>query len=407
MDVNEDLIKKITAKSSVPIVFRKYIIDWPLCQWDPQKWSSIFGNTKLPFRCLRKDFVSDEPCWERRCREKMMTFESFLETINTSREWMYFDYKYIHKWIKSDSELWKEISWKQFGYPDKGAPDTTLWIGSKGCHTPAHQDTYGYNIVAQVYGRKRWILFPPETGGLKPTRVPYEESSVYSELNFYCPVDLDRFTGLTGARVVELSQGDALLVPRGWWHYVQNLDPLNISLNIWLPHEKDNSTQISEALIKLLIAQICKDLPPETSKLLVNPTEDDISDTPLAVLFLQLDTVVKSYLDKKRKSRRMKRQKTCEDNTQETDVEEFDLNSLLNKLSNLEVVPAISSSDLIELIKSNIKEFVVKERTPDEDETEGATSSLCLTKAVIDAFSQSNVIDMVKQNLFAKLGYNS
>ncbi|OWR53808.1 putative reserved [Danaus plexippus plexippus] len=336
-----------------------------------------------------------------------MTFESFLETINTSREWMYFDYKYINKWIKSDSELWKEISWKQFGYPDKGAPDTTLWIGSKGCHTPAHQDTYGYNIVAQVYGRKRWILFPPETGGLKPTRVPYEESSVYSELNFYCPVDFDRFTGLTGARVVELSEGDALLVPRGWWHYVQNLDPLNISLNIWLPHEKDNSTQISEALIKLLIAQICKDLPPETSKLLVNPNEDDISDTPLAVLFLQLDTVVKSYLDKKRKSRRMKRQKTCEDNTQETDVEEFDLNSLLNKLSYLQVVPAVSSSDLIELIRSNIKEFVVKEKTPDEDETEGATSSLCLTKAVIDAFSQSNVVDMVKQNLFAKLGYNS
>lgn len=103
----------------------------------------------------------------------------------------------------------------------------------------------------------------------------------------------------------------------------------------------------------------------------------------------------------------MKRQKTCEDNTQETDVEEFDLNSLLNKLSYLQVVPAVSSSDLIELIRSNIKEFVVKEKTPDEDETEGATSSLCLTKAVIDAFSQSNVVDMVKQNLFAKLGYNS
>lgn len=44
--------------------------------------------------------------------------------------------------------------------------------------------------------RKRWILFPPETGGLKPTRVPYEESSVYSELNFYCPNNLDVFNGM-------------------------------------------------------------------------------------------------------------------------------------------------------------------------------------------------------------------
>ena len=43
-------------------------------------------------------------------------------------------------------------------------------------------------------------------------------------------------SGLTGGRTVELSAGDALLVPRGWWHYVQNVDPLNIALNIWLPH---------------------------------------------------------------------------------------------------------------------------------------------------------------------------
>lgn len=43
--------------------------------------------------------------------------------------------------------------------------------------------------------RKRWIFFPPETGGMKATRVPYEESSVYSELNFYCPSNLDAFNG--------------------------------------------------------------------------------------------------------------------------------------------------------------------------------------------------------------------
>lgn len=49
--------------------------------------------------------------------------------------------------------------------------------------------------IIYLFCRKRWILFPPEAGGLKPTRVPYEESSVYSELNFYCPNDLDAFNG--------------------------------------------------------------------------------------------------------------------------------------------------------------------------------------------------------------------
>lgn len=102
---------------------------------------------------------------------------------------------------------------------------------------------------------------------------------------------------MTGARLVELSAGDALVVPRGWWHYVQNIDNVNIALNIWLPHvsiiylsnniklklkimvssfffqEKDTSTQVSEALVKILVAQLCKDLPQETAKLLVNPNE--------------------------------------------------------------------------------------------------------------------------------------
>lgn len=46
----------------------------------------------------------------------------------------------------------QEVSWKQFGF-DKGPTDTTLWVGSEGAHTPAHQDTYGVNIVAQIHGK--------------------------------------------------------------------------------------------------------------------------------------------------------------------------------------------------------------------------------------------------------------
>lgn len=34
--------------------------------------------------------------------------------------------------------------------------------------------------------RKQWLLFPPEEN-LFPSRIPYEESSVYSKLNFFSP----------------------------------------------------------------------------------------------------------------------------------------------------------------------------------------------------------------------------
>ncbi|XP_022818025.1 HSPB1-associated protein 1 homolog [Spodoptera litura] len=402
--LSEDIVRNLIANSSVPLVFRGYVRNWSLCQWDVEKWCSVFGEKEIPFRCLKKDFLSDEPCWERRCSVKRMSFKNFVDTSASSDEWMYFDYKYLYQWFNGDDELYKGVSWQQFGYSDKGASDATLWVGSSGAHTPAHQDTYGVNIVTQLYGKKRWILFPPETGGLKPTRVPYEESSVYSELNFYCPNSLEVFNGLIGARSVELSAGDALLVPRGWWHYVQNLDPLNIALNMWLPHEKDGSTRVSEALIKIFVAQICKDLPQETAKLIVNPNEDDIADTPLSVLFLQLETVANAYLDNRRKLRRAKRQRTCEDEPTPAAIEDYDFKTLLeNKANNLEIPSSISSEELIKIIKQNLLEYANRDRPLCDDEIDGSTTALCLTKAVIDSYSQANVIDLVKQNLFARL----
>ena len=44
--------------------------------------------------------------------------------------------------------------------------------------------------MCQVAGSKQWTLFPPSASPqLSPTRVPYEESSVYSRVNM---VSLDQ-----------------------------------------------------------------------------------------------------------------------------------------------------------------------------------------------------------------------
>lgn len=104
---NEDLIRNVVSKTTVPLVFRGFIQDWPLCQWTLKKWSSAFGEKQVPFRCMKKNFVSDSPCWERMCNEKPMTLKDFIENTRTSQEWMYFDYKYIQQWFNSDHELCK------------------------------------------------------------------------------------------------------------------------------------------------------------------------------------------------------------------------------------------------------------------------------------------------------------
>eukprot|EP00951_Prasinocladus_malaysianus_P004766 scaffold33757_cov55-Prasinocladus_malaysianus.AAC.1 len=49
-------------------------------------------------------------------------------------------------------------------------------------------------------------------GSLRPTRVPYEESSVYSELS------AKKVDGHPEALEVILQPGEVLFVPRHWWH---------------------------------------------------------------------------------------------------------------------------------------------------------------------------------------------
>lgn len=138
---------------------------------------------------------------------------------------------------------------------------SVFWMGSLGSFTDCHYDTYGCNLVCQIRGNKQWILFPPDnTNYLYPTRIPYEESSVYSSVDFNNP-DTNRFPQLTRASpyVVTLSPGDALFVPRHWWHFVKTVDGeetddrCSLSINLWLDDPAvDNEQRIFECLSKVV-----------------------------------------------------------------------------------------------------------------------------------------------------------
>lgn len=172
-----------------------------------------------------------------------MMMQDFLKEAKSNvdaKEWYYFDYKYMHEWLKDQPEILASFDWRRFGF-DKWGDDSTLWIGNKGAHTNCHQDSYGCNLVAQMHGRKQWLLFPPNSGNmLQPTRVPYEES--------------------TNARLVVLEPGEVLFVPMGWWHYVESMD-LSVSVNVWLPLATDCEARLREALVKLIVTRIGKGIP--------------------------------------------------------------------------------------------------------------------------------------------------
>ena len=118
--------------------------------------------------------------------------------------WIYSDYKYMSDLCSDRPELLSAIDWGTLGFEGKDGKESTLWIGSEGAYTPCHYDTYGCNLVGQLWGKKRWVLFPPEDSGkLYPTRVPYEESSVFSSVNVVCP-DLDAYPEFAEATTYEV-----------------------------------------------------------------------------------------------------------------------------------------------------------------------------------------------------------
>ncbi|XP_014254081.1 HSPB1-associated protein 1 [Cimex lectularius] len=275
------MIKEDILSWDEPLIFKGACNNWQVVKWKEKEWRNFLGKGELTYPLRKGSFeCSSEPQWERKCAEEKMTMSNFLSLFfkpeeKANKNWFYFDYKHIAQWFEKNIEQ-LDFSWACVGYPERTAKDSTLWIGTEGAHTPCHIDTYGCNFVAQLYGRKTWLLFnPSEIGRLRPTRVPYEESSIYSDFNFFCTCN--EFPNINEGKIITLEPGDVLYVPKRWWHFVQNESPA-ISVNSWIPLDSDNKSRVEESLVKLFISNLTKNMDEENIKTVLNPNEDDLTD---------------------------------------------------------------------------------------------------------------------------------
>lgn len=276
----EPWVRDFITDLSEPVVFQGMIDDWDMIRWEVEDWTAVFDDEDLPVRSATSS-CSAFPLWEGQCEAESMTIEELADldpaTPGEEKKWYYFDYKYLREWVPEGNEALKTMTWAKFGYPEYEVNDTTLWIGSKGAHTPLHYDTYGCNLVAQIHGTKRWILFPPKSQNMRPTRVPYEESSVYSMWNLNCPLPSEFYTDDRDVVIVDLKPGQVLLVPQHWWHFVESLDT-TISVNVWLPVRSDDKFRLEESLVRLMMHRLCTGLSDEDRSDLLNPTEHSVGN---------------------------------------------------------------------------------------------------------------------------------
>ena len=117
-----------------------------------------------------------------------------------------------------------------------------LWIGNA-AKVATHNDPIE-NVAVVAAGRRRFTLFPPsaEPDLYMGPHDPTPAGARISMVHVTAP-DFERFprfaSALEVAQVAELLPGDAIFIPRDWYHHVEALDRFNVLVNYWWDSSKD------------------------------------------------------------------------------------------------------------------------------------------------------------------------
>jgi Cupin-like domain len=150
------------------------------------------------------------------------------------QDWVVLD---IHPELYGDIEVpewfdnWERPFKKTF-LPGSPYHDIVVLAGPAGATTYIHRDRHRTHAwLAQIVGRKRWTIFPPDQFSLVYNKD--FESGAPPFVNISNP-DLENFPGFKDASPIEfvLEPGELVFMPSGWLHQVTSLDPaLSVSGN--------------------------------------------------------------------------------------------------------------------------------------------------------------------------------
>lgn len=118
----------------------------------------------------------------------------------------------------------------------KAGIEPRIWLGHAS-NVSAHYDTMD-NIACVVAGARRFTLYAPETiDRLYIGPIDHTMAGQPVSLAASAPPDDERFPRFREVReqalVAELRAGDAIYVPKLWWHQVEATSSLNALVNYW------------------------------------------------------------------------------------------------------------------------------------------------------------------------------
>jgi len=209
-----------------PVILTGLMEDWPARRWTMESLRSRYGHCDVTaVRTQDGQVVSDarhgipyEPI-------RFGDYLDMLEREELPTRYMVFPVSDVLPELMSDfvlPEYCRDAPWFR----------ARFWLSAARTGSPLHRDPPD-NLFAQIFGRKRFVLFSPEdTGNLYP-------HPIWSGLPDFSRTDAERpdharFPLLRRARPItcEVGPGEMLYLPRYWWHQVTTTER-SASVNLW------------------------------------------------------------------------------------------------------------------------------------------------------------------------------
>ena len=111
-----------------------------------------------------------------------------------------------------------------------------IWLGHA-ANVSAHFDAFD-NVACVVAGARRFTLYPPDAiGDLYVGPLDHTMAGQPVSLAASSPLDLEKYPRFAKARPralgAELGPGDAIYIPKLWWHQVESTAAFNGLVNYW------------------------------------------------------------------------------------------------------------------------------------------------------------------------------
>jgi lysine-specific demethylase 8 len=165
----------------------------------------------------------------------------------------------IDKVSINDLQLPKELREFQLDYEQ-----INIWLNLQESRSSLHYDSYN-NFLVVNHGSKIVTMIPPSyTDHLKPYPIISTSSANHSFMSHNEVVSLTNIIKYD----IELSSGDVLFIPEGWWHTVLSAR-CTYAVNIWIPGNISlfiqRNKQMNNYMLRCMIHNILKEKEKESN----------------------------------------------------------------------------------------------------------------------------------------------